>query len=310
MRGSAAPIEDLRATLAHIPIKEEDGEVVLSPSSTEEVADVLRYCNERALPLEITGGRTKRTWAGAAEARLILDTTRLNGVREHPWQDLTATVGAGTTWFEMQRVLAAHNQFVALDPLWPEHATVGGVLATNDSGALRVKYGSARDLVIGMTLVLADGTIAKTGGKVVKNVAGYDLHKLMIGAFGTLAVTTEVTFRLHPLRSSRATWRMVAASVRPRGVAQQGRSAGCNCGLKPHHRARTRGRCGSFSATRAAAWKRSRDARQDHGASDRHPSHSLRDHTCRRRSGCLPVRRRTRRHRIQGSHTPELRPAR
>jgi glycolate oxidase FAD binding subunit len=104
----------------------------------------------------------------------------------------------------MQRLLAQHGQMVALDPLWPERATVGGVLSANDSGALRGRYGSARDLVIGMTLVLADGTIAKTGGKVVKNVAGYDLHKLMIGAWGTLAVMTEVTFRLHPFAGARA----------------------------------------------------------------------------------------------------------
>ena len=87
---------------------------------------------------------------------------------------------------------------VALDPLWPERATVGGIVATNDSGPLRLQYGSLRDLIIGMTIVLADGTIAKTGGKVVKNVAGYDLHKLMTGSFGTLGVITEVNFRLHP----------------------------------------------------------------------------------------------------------------
>ena len=92
-----------------------------------------------------------------------------------------------------------HNQYVALDPLWPETATVGGIVATNDSGALRLRYGSLRDLIIGMTIVLADGTIAKSGGKVVKNVAGYDLHKLMTGAFGTLGVIAEVTFRLHPV---------------------------------------------------------------------------------------------------------------
>jgi glycolate oxidase FAD binding subunit len=96
-------------------------------------------------------------------------------------------------------VLAMHGQWVALDPLWPETATVGGIVATNDSGALRLKYGSLRDLIIGMTIVLADGTVAKSGGKVVKNVAGYDLHKLMTGAFGTLGVVTEVTFRLHPI---------------------------------------------------------------------------------------------------------------
>jgi len=95
---------------------------------------------------------------------------------------------------------------VALDPAWPGRATVGGIVATNDSGALRLKYGSLRDLIIGMTIVLADGTIAKSGGKVVKNVAGYDLHKLMIGGFGTLGVVTKVNFRLHPTEERRNSW--------------------------------------------------------------------------------------------------------
>ena len=124
---------------------------------------------------------------------------RLAALREHTWQDLTCTVEAGCTWSSLQSGLAQHAQQVALDPLWPERATIGGAIATNDSGSLRLRYGSLRDLVIGMTIVLADGTIAKTGGKVVKNVAGYDLHKLMIGAFGTLGVVTEVTFRLHAI---------------------------------------------------------------------------------------------------------------
>ncbi len=102
----------------------------------------------------------------------------------------------------MQRELARHNQRVALDPVFPDRATVGGVIATNDSGVLRRRYGSLRDLVLGMTIVLADGTIARSGGKVVKNVAGYDLPKLLTGSFGTLGVITEVTFRLHPLAAS------------------------------------------------------------------------------------------------------------
>ena len=112
----------------------------------------------------------------------------MNALREHAWQDMTCTVEAGCTWAAMQAELARHGQMVALDPLWPERATVGGIVATNDSGALRLKYGGLRDLIIGMTVVLADGTIAKSGGKVVKNVAGYDLHKLMTGSFGTLGV--------------------------------------------------------------------------------------------------------------------------
>lgn len=198
--GNVVRGEELRVELGGtIVVREDGGRAVASPLTTDEVAAVLRLCSAKGLRVEIAGAGTKREWGGVVESDLILETSGLRGVREHSWQDLTATVGAGTPWAEMQRVLAAHGQMVALDPLWEERATVGGVLATNDSGAWRLRYGSARDLVIGMTIVLADGTIAKTGGKVVKNVAGYDLHKLMIGAFGTLGVITEVTFRLHPL---------------------------------------------------------------------------------------------------------------
>jgi len=133
----------------------------------------------------------------------------MNQVREHAWQDMTCTVQAGCTWSAMQAALAKYNQHVALDPLWAEQATVGGIIAANDSGVLRFKYGGLRDLIIGMTIVLADGTIAKTGGKVVKNVAGYDLHKLMTGAFGTLGVIAEVNFRLHPMEKNLQTWSII-----------------------------------------------------------------------------------------------------
>jgi len=179
-----------------------NGITVLSPASTDEVAAILRAANAESLAVEPTGGRTKLTWGSRVTPRLQLSTTRLTGIREHVWQDMTATVAAGTPWSAMQRELARHNQRVALDPAFPDRATAGGVIATNDSGVLRRRYGSLRDLVLGMTIVLADGTIARSGGKVVKNVAGYDLPKLLTGSFGTLGVITEVTFRLHPLPAS------------------------------------------------------------------------------------------------------------
>ena len=209
------PLTKLEDLLSPAQISERDGKPILSPNRTEEISPIARHANANNLAIEITGAGTKRTWGNPVTADLLLDTTHLTGVREHSWQDLTATVGAGTTWTAMQRTLAEHNQFVALDPLWPETATVGGILATNDSGPIRLKYGSLRDLVIGMTIVLADGTIARSGGKVVKNVAGYDLHKLMIGAYGTLGVITEVTFRLHPLPQHMQTFTVKA------GQAQQ-----------------------------------------------------------------------------------------
>jgi len=206
-------LEELTAAVGSAVVCERDGRVVASPKSTEEAAAILRFADANGIGVEIAGAGTKRGWPGAVNGELVLETRGLAGVREHSWQDLTATVGPGTTWAEMQRVLAQHGQQVALDPLWPEQATVGGVVATNDSGALRHKYGSLRDLVIGMTLVLADGTIARSGGKVVKNVAGYDLHKLMIGAYGTLAVVTEVTFRLHSIPRNTRVWSFEAAEA-------------------------------------------------------------------------------------------------
>jgi len=206
----AIGIVDMEALISGLPgvehARRDDGRVVALPSTIEQVAAVTRAVNDHGLTIEIGGSSTKRGWGNPVRADLLLNMQRLAGVREHRWQDLTATVGAGTPWTAMQRELAKHGQFVALDPLWPEHARVGGVIATNDSGALRMSYGSLRDLIIGMTIVLADGTIAKTGGKVVKNVAGYDLHKLMTGAFGTLGVIAEVTFRLHPLPAHTQMW--------------------------------------------------------------------------------------------------------
>jgi glycolate oxidase FAD binding subunit len=171
----------------------------IAPANTEEVAAALRFASENRLAVVPRGGGTKQGWGYPVTPGVVLDTRRLNQLREHTWQDMTCTVEAGCTWAAMQSALAQHGQSVALDPLWPQQATVGGVVATNDSGALRLRYGALRDLVIGMTIVLADGTVAHTGGKVVKNVAGYDLHKLMIGAFGTLGVITSVNFRLHSI---------------------------------------------------------------------------------------------------------------
>jgi glycolate oxidase FAD binding subunit len=177
----------------------DEGAICIAPANTEQVATSLRFANENGITVTAWGGGTKQGWGNPCQPTLILKTQRLAAVREHTWQDMTCTVEAGCTWSSMQASLSRHGQFVALDPLWPDRATIGGVIATNDSGSLRLRYGSLRDLVIGMTIVLADGTVARSGGKVVKNVAGYDLHKLMTGAFGTLGIITEITFRLHSI---------------------------------------------------------------------------------------------------------------
>jgi len=180
--------------------------ITVDPGSIGEISEVLRFANENGLTVAPVGGETKSAWGNSAETGILLQMHRLNRLREHTWQDMTCTVEAGSTWSDLQLALKRHGQMVALDALWPGGSTVGGIVATNDSGVFRLKYGGLRDLIIGMTIVLADGTIAKSGGKVVKNVAGYDLHKLMIGSFGTLGVVTEVNFRLHPAEEFRGSW--------------------------------------------------------------------------------------------------------
>ncbi|SFS18122.1 glycolate oxidase FAD binding subunit [Granulicella pectinivorans] len=187
----------------------------VAPADAQQAAHLLRYANEKGLVVCIEGAGTKSPWLDEAPAEIRLRTSRMNQVREHTWQDMTCSVDAGCGWQSMQSTLAQHGQHVALDPLWPERATVGGVLGANDSGSLRLRYGGLRDLVIGMTIVLADGTVARSGGKVVKNVAGYDLPKLLCGSFGTLALITEVTFRLHSIARHSSSITVLAASAEP-----------------------------------------------------------------------------------------------
>jgi glycolate oxidase FAD binding subunit len=210
---SAADVEtawsDLRALVGEEHVRAammEDGvddvlpQMVIEPGNAEEVAGALKIATGAGLKVIPRGGATKMGWGNPPRGGdLILSTRRLNRVIEHAWSDMTATVEAGCTFQQLQHTLAEHGQRLALDPLWPEHATIGGILATNDSGPLRVRFGSLRDLIIGITLALPDGTLAKSGGKVVKNVAGYDLPKLATGSLGTLGIITQAIFRLHPL---------------------------------------------------------------------------------------------------------------
>ena len=210
-------VDELAAICGAEHLRVEEGLASVAPASTEEIAAVLSCANKNGASVAPCGGGTKQNWGNPIQPSLIVHTDRLNTVREHTWQDMTCTAEAGCRWSSMQSSLAKHGQFVALDPLWPDRATIGGVAATNDSGSLRLRYGSLRDLIIGMTLVLADGTIARTGGKVVKNVAGYDLHKLMTGAFGTLGVITEITFRLHSIPRHVQSFTISSLNVEPLG---------------------------------------------------------------------------------------------
>jgi glycolate oxidase FAD binding subunit len=186
----------------------------VTPRSADELAAVLRWADAAGLAVLPRGGGTKLGWGNPPRrGDLLLSLAGLDRILDHPWADLTVTVEAGCPFSVLQAALATHGQRLALDPLFPARATVGGLLATNDSGTLRVRYGSLRDLVIGMTLALPDGTLARSGGRVVKNVAGYDLPKLATGAFGTLGVVTQATFRLHPLPRGTAAYSREVGSV-------------------------------------------------------------------------------------------------
>ena len=177
--------------------------LVARPGSTAEVAEVLRAAASSGLTVVARGNGTKMTWGRPPErADLVVDLSRMSAVVDHAADDLIVQTQAGTPLAAVQDAVAGAGQRLALDdPLGG--ASIGGLLATNLSGARRVAYGSARDLLIGVTMVRADGVVAKAGGRVVKNVAGYDLGKLVIGSFGTLAVITETVFRLHPLPAAR-----------------------------------------------------------------------------------------------------------
>lgn len=180
--------------------------VAVEPASLEEAAEAMRAFATDRLAVAFVGGGTDLE-LGAPPARLdaVLRTRGLARIREHAPSDQIVAVEAGITLAELQRGLAPHGQRLAIDPPLPERATVGGIVAANAFGPRRARFGPIRDLVIGITVVRADGVVARGGGKVVKNVAGFDLPRLFCGSLGTLGLVAEVVFRLHPLPEASAT---------------------------------------------------------------------------------------------------------
>ena len=175
-------------------------EAAVFPGSVDEVAAVIGLAAEAARPVTPWGGGTAvSVGMPAAPGGLVLGLRRLSRLLEHEPGDLTASAEAGMTVEAFQTALRGRGQWVSLDPADARLATLGGVLAANASGPRRHLYGTARDLLIGVTVVTADGAIVRGGGKVVKNVAGYDLPKLFVGSYGTLGVIVEVTVKLRPL---------------------------------------------------------------------------------------------------------------
>ena len=180
--------------------------VVVVPNNPQQLSQAMSAAWEEGMAVAPWGGGT-RMQLGNAIRRLdvIVDLSRLNRVVQHNPADLTVTVEAGITLTSLQQGLAEHGQLLALDPPLPDRASIGGTLAARVSGPLRWQYGNARDLVLGMKVVQADGMVTKSGGQVVKNVSGYDMARLHVGGLGTLGIISEVSFKLTPLPRNQAT---------------------------------------------------------------------------------------------------------
>ncbi|MGB2927132.1 MAG: FAD-binding oxidoreductase [Limnothrix sp.] len=180
--------------------RSEPGALVI-PHNRAALGEIVKTAQQEKKTIIPCGNGSKLAWGGVTSgADWLVSTKKLNGILEHAVNDLTITVEAGLTLAALQKHLAAYNQFLPLDPSFPADATLGGIVATADAGSWRQRYGGVRDLLLGITVVRTDGEFAKAGGKVVKNVAGYDLMKLFTGSYGSLAIATELTFRLYPLQ--------------------------------------------------------------------------------------------------------------
>jgi glycolate dehydrogenase FAD-binding subunit len=172
----------------------------LTPPSAEDLAEALHQANSNTRTVAVIGSDSKHLMGGPVlPADVVISTARLRRVLQYEPNDLTISIEAGMPFSELQSILARRKQMIALDPPFASNATIGGVVASDSSGPMRRGFGTARDLVIGMTFAMLDARLVKTGGMVVKNVAGLDMGKLLIGSFGTLAIITSVNFRLHSL---------------------------------------------------------------------------------------------------------------
>ncbi len=187
--------------------------MTIVPGSAEEVAECLAEAGLRNRQITVCGNSTKDRMGGPiSPSEVTLSTRALNQVLQYNPRDLTISVGAGISYCELSRILGEHRQMIPLDPPFADRAalsggaTMGGIVAANTSGPRRRLYGSARDMVIGMTFATLEGKLIRAGGMVVKNVAGLDMGKLMIGSFGTLAVITSLNFRLHPMPAGTRTF--------------------------------------------------------------------------------------------------------
>ena len=175
--------------------------IVLFPENIEQISEIMKAASRDCLAVIPRGSGTKSGLGNRpGRADIVVSTKRLNGVIKHESADLVVTAECGITLADFQAQLALENQFLPVDPPHArDGATIGGIIASNDSGPMRLRYGTSRELLIGMKVVRADGSVFKGGSKVVKNVAGYDMPKLFVGSLGTLGIIAEATFRLYPV---------------------------------------------------------------------------------------------------------------
>jgi glycolate oxidase FAD binding subunit len=186
-------------------VRAEAGIVVLEPADAAMAGDMLRWADSERIAIVPRGGGTKLPGVTNINASVILSTARLTTGLDHCAGDLTAVLPAGATLASVNATLGRERQWLTLDPARASRATIGGIVATNDSGPRRHRFGAPRDLIIGIEMVLVDGRKAKAGGRVVKNVAGYDLSRLMCGSFGSVALITSATFKLSPVAQASRT---------------------------------------------------------------------------------------------------------
>jgi glycolate oxidase FAD binding subunit len=185
----------LQATMPGSPLSH-----LVYPNTPEELAAVMSYAEQQGLRMLPCGRGSKLHWGGLVEGvNLVISTERLNRLVDHAIGDLTVTAESGIKFSDLQELLRKSGQFLAIDPHYPDQATLGGIISTADTGALRHRYSSIRDMILGISFVRSDGQLVKAGGRVVKNVAGYDLMKLLTGAYGTLGIITQVTLRVYPI---------------------------------------------------------------------------------------------------------------
>jgi glycolate oxidase FAD binding subunit len=179
---------------------------IIYPATAEQLSGAIAFAHEHNHRVLLCGAGSKLAWGNPiGNVQLVVSTQRLNCLIEHAQGDLTVTVEAGMRFADLQATLAKSGQFLAIDPSYPDTATIGGIVATGNTGSLRQRYNSVRDMCIGISFVRSDGELVKAGGRVVKNVAGYDLMKLLTGSYGTLGAIAQVTFRLYPLAADSAT---------------------------------------------------------------------------------------------------------